>query len=102
MIGHGGSLLARRVGGRVNTLKPAEIADLLEEATKEEGGEILIASATTLSSRPTYSRNSIRRRPASCSKTCPTAMSRLSSAACARTMRQMPFSTCVSPAVARF
>ncbi|WP_155942108.1 magnesium transporter MgtE N-terminal domain-containing protein, partial [Mycobacteroides sp. CBMA 326] len=34
-------LLARRVGGRVNTLKPAEIADLLEEATKEEGGEIL-------------------------------------------------------------
>ncbi|SIL95394.1 magnesium transporter MgtE N-terminal domain-containing protein [Mycobacteroides abscessus] len=41
MIGHGGSLLARRVGGRVNTLKPAEIADLLEEATKEEGGEIL-------------------------------------------------------------
>ncbi|SKW61692.1 magnesium transporter mgtE [Mycobacteroides abscessus subsp. massiliense] len=41
MIGHGGSLLARRVGGRVNTLKPAEIADLLEDATKEEGGEIL-------------------------------------------------------------
>lgn len=41
MIGHGRSLLARRVGGRVNTLKPAEIADLLEDATKEEGGEIL-------------------------------------------------------------
>ncbi len=34
-------MLVRRVGGRVHTLKPAQIADLLEEATKAEGGEIL-------------------------------------------------------------
>ncbi|TSE01500.1 CBS domain-containing protein [Skermania sp. ID1734] len=41
MIGHNRSILVRRVGGRVHTLKPAQIADLLEEATKAEGGEIL-------------------------------------------------------------
>jgi CBS domain-containing protein len=41
MIGHDQSMLVRRVGGRVQTLKPAEIADLLEDATKAEGGEIL-------------------------------------------------------------
>lgn len=41
MIGHDQSMLLRRVGGRVHTLKPAQIADLLEDATKAEGGEIL-------------------------------------------------------------
>ncbi|TLH69173.1 magnesium transporter MgtE N-terminal domain-containing protein [Mycolicibacterium aubagnense] len=41
MIGHDQSMLLRRVGGRVQTLKPAQIADLLEDATKAEGGEIL-------------------------------------------------------------
>ena len=41
MIGHGQSMLVRRVSGRVQTLRPAEIADLLEDATKAEGGEIL-------------------------------------------------------------
>jgi len=34
-------MLARRVGGRVGTLKAAQIADLLEDADKHEGGEIL-------------------------------------------------------------
>lgn len=41
LIGHGQSMLVRRVGGRVHTLRPAEIADLLEDANKAEGGEIL-------------------------------------------------------------
>lgn len=41
MIGHDQSMLLRRVAGRVHTLKPAQIADLLEDATKAEGGEIL-------------------------------------------------------------
>ncbi|MUL77694.1 magnesium transporter [Mycobacterium sp. CBMA226] len=41
MIGHDQSMLLRRVGGRVQTLKAAQIADLLEDATKAEGGEIL-------------------------------------------------------------
>ncbi|MDX1893326.1 magnesium transporter MgtE N-terminal domain-containing protein [Mycolicibacterium sp. 050158] len=41
LIGHRGSILDRRAGGRVSTLKPAQIADLLEDADKDEGGEIL-------------------------------------------------------------
>lgn len=41
MIGHGQSMLVRRVAGRVHTMRPAEIADLIEEANKAEGGEIL-------------------------------------------------------------
>lgn len=41
LIGHDQSILVRRVGGRVHTLRPAQIADLLEEATKAESGEIL-------------------------------------------------------------
>jgi sporulation protein YlmC with PRC-barrel domain len=41
LIGHGGSMAVRRVSGRVAALKPAQIADLLEEADKAEGGEIL-------------------------------------------------------------
>lgn len=41
LIGHNQSSAVRSLGGRVNTLKPAQIADLLEEADKQEGGEIL-------------------------------------------------------------
>ncbi|HEY1972793.1 MAG TPA: CBS domain-containing protein [Pseudonocardia sp.] len=41
MIGHGQSMLVRRVSGRVNSMRPAQIADLLEDANKAEGGEIL-------------------------------------------------------------
>jgi CBS domain-containing protein len=41
LIGHGQSMAVRRVFGRVGGLKPAQIADLLEEADKAEGGEIL-------------------------------------------------------------
>ncbi|MFE3289983.1 magnesium transporter MgtE N-terminal domain-containing protein [Rhodococcus sp. NPDC059234] len=41
LIGHNQSIEVRRVGGRVSTLKPAQIADLLEDADKREGGEIL-------------------------------------------------------------
>jgi CBS domain-containing protein len=41
LIGHGQSITVRRVSGRVAALKPAQIADLLEEANKVEGGEIL-------------------------------------------------------------
>ncbi|MFC9790465.1 magnesium transporter MgtE N-terminal domain-containing protein [Rhodococcus sp. NPDC127528] len=41
LIGHNQSIGVRRVGGRVSTLKPAQIADLLEDADKREGGEIL-------------------------------------------------------------
>jgi len=41
LIGHRQSMLARRAGGRVSTLKAAQIADLLEDADKHEGGEIL-------------------------------------------------------------
>lgn len=40
LIGHTQSVLAR-TGGRMSTLKPAQIADLLEDADKREGGEIL-------------------------------------------------------------
>ena len=40
LIGHRHSVLAR-TGSRMSTLKPAEIADLLEEADRREGGEIL-------------------------------------------------------------
>jgi CBS domain-containing protein len=41
LIGHNRSMAVRRVSGRVGALKPAQIADLLEEADKAEGGEIL-------------------------------------------------------------
>src|SRR5580693_3986157 len=41
LIGHGQSIAVRRVFGRVTALKPAQIADLLEEANETEGGEIL-------------------------------------------------------------
>jgi CBS domain-containing protein len=41
LIGHRQSMLARRADGRVSKLKPAQIADLLEDADKREGGEIL-------------------------------------------------------------
>ena len=41
LIGHARSNAVRRHWGRVGGLKPAEIADLLEEADKAEGGEIL-------------------------------------------------------------
>jgi CBS domain-containing protein len=41
LIGHGQSMAVRRVFGRVGALKPAQIADLLEDADKAEGGEIL-------------------------------------------------------------
>jgi hypothetical protein len=38
---HGQSMGVRRVFGRVGALKPAQIADLLEDADRAEGGEIL-------------------------------------------------------------
>jgi CBS domain-containing protein len=41
LIGHDRSRAVRRVTGRVGKLKPAQIADLLEDADKAEGGEIL-------------------------------------------------------------
>ncbi|WP_407689482.1 magnesium transporter MgtE N-terminal domain-containing protein [Mycobacterium sp. HUMS_1102779] len=41
LIGHARSNPVRRHWGRVGGLKPAEIADLLEDADKAEGGEIL-------------------------------------------------------------
>jgi len=41
LIGHARSNAVRRLSGRVGGFKPAEIADLLEEADKAEGGEIL-------------------------------------------------------------
>ncbi len=41
LIGHSGSLTTRSVSVRLRGLKPAEIADLLEEANKNERGEIL-------------------------------------------------------------
>ena len=41
LIGHQESSLERRAKGRFGKLKPAQIADLLEDADKREGGEIL-------------------------------------------------------------
>jgi CBS domain-containing protein len=41
LIGHSQSIAVRRVSGRVGALKPAQIADLLEEADRAEGEEIL-------------------------------------------------------------
>lgn len=41
LIGDVRTLAVRLVSGRVGTLKPAQIADLLEDADKAEGGEIL-------------------------------------------------------------
>jgi CBS domain-containing protein len=41
LIGHTGSALLRGPFGRIRRLKPAQIADLLEEASKEEESEIL-------------------------------------------------------------
>lgn len=41
LIGHGHSIAVRRVAGRVGALKPAQIANLLEDADTAEGGEIL-------------------------------------------------------------
>jgi CBS domain-containing protein len=41
LIGHAGSALLRGPFGRIRRLKPAQIADLLEEASKEEETEIL-------------------------------------------------------------
>ena len=41
LIGHGRSIAVRRLSGRVAALKPAQLADLLEEADKLEGSEIL-------------------------------------------------------------
>ncbi len=41
LIGHVGSAVSRRPFGRIRRLKPAQIADLLEEASRDEGSEIL-------------------------------------------------------------
>jgi CBS domain-containing protein len=41
LIGHTQSIVARRSSGRFRAFKPAQIADLLEDADKAEGGEIL-------------------------------------------------------------
>ena len=41
LIGHTGSALLRGPFGRIRRLKPAQIADLLEDASKEEQNEIL-------------------------------------------------------------
>ena len=41
LIGHSLSALSRRPFGRIRRLKPAQIADLLEDASKEEESEIL-------------------------------------------------------------
>ncbi len=41
LIGHTGSVLLRGPFGRIRRLKPAQIADLLEDASKEEQNEIL-------------------------------------------------------------
>ncbi|HSR83359.1 MAG TPA: CBS domain-containing protein [Streptosporangiaceae bacterium] len=41
LIGHAGSALLRRPFGRIRRLKPAQIADLLEEASRAEETEIL-------------------------------------------------------------
>jgi CBS domain-containing protein/sporulation protein YlmC with PRC-barrel domain len=41
LIGHSGSELLRGPFARIRRLKPAQIADLLEEASREEGSEIL-------------------------------------------------------------
>jgi CBS domain-containing protein len=41
LIGHDRSRAARGFSGRVGAFKPADIADLLEDADKAEGGEIL-------------------------------------------------------------
>ena len=41
MIGHTGSALARGPAARIRRLRPAQIADLLEEASREEEHEIL-------------------------------------------------------------
>lgn len=41
LIGHYQSSEVRRLGWRINALKPAQIADILEDADKAEGGEIL-------------------------------------------------------------
>jgi CBS domain-containing protein len=41
LIGHARSDAVRRASGRFGGFKPAEIADLLEDADKAEGGEIL-------------------------------------------------------------
>ncbi len=41
LIGHTPSALARATFGRVRRLKPAQIADLLEDASRREGEEIL-------------------------------------------------------------
>lgn len=41
LIGDGRSIAARGAAGRVGALKPAQIADLLEDADRAEGGEIL-------------------------------------------------------------
>ncbi|MDQ2754413.1 MAG: CBS domain-containing protein [Actinomycetota bacterium] len=43
LIGHEASVLARGAFGRVRRLKPAQIADLLEGASRQEGEEILDA-----------------------------------------------------------
>jgi CBS domain-containing protein len=41
LIGHARTDAVRRLSGRFRAFKPAEIADLLEDADKAEGGEIL-------------------------------------------------------------
>jgi CBS domain-containing protein len=41
LIGHVGSAVTRWPFGRIRRLKPAQIADLLEEASRDEGSEIL-------------------------------------------------------------
>jgi flagellar motility protein MotE (MotC chaperone) len=41
LIGHAHTKAVRQLSKRVGELKPAEIADLIEEGNKEEGGEIL-------------------------------------------------------------
>ena len=112
LIGHDQSILVRRVGGRVHTLRPAQIADLLEEATKAESGEILDRVHShpeleadvfeELSLRLMSLKSWTRTRRANSSMTCPMPRWPLSWDGCALTMPLTRYWICANHAAVRY
>lgn len=70
LLGHQASALDRASKTRLRRLRPAQIADLLEDADSQEGSEILVHVHVDPSWRPTSSKSSTRTWRPSCLRKC--------------------------------
>ena len=93
LIGHDISLPARSRMGGLRRLKPAQLADLIEEASEREQHELL----SRVHAHPDLEadvKSSTRTKPAICSKPAPTPRSPMCCPICAPTTLPTRFSTC--------